>query len=173
MLWRLSRKEFESQKGDGNKRAMRAIVDSGEVPGILINSVERFTIGDIRKTDFGMVADVKYPDPAKLEINEELKAYAMSVITTLKELVKLNPLQSEVIKMFLSRSSFDDPGRLADFAANLTTASGAELQEVLETFDVPARIERVLVLLKKEVEISKLHVEINKQIQEKISGQQR
>ena len=97
----------------------------------------------------------------------------MAVITTLKELVKLNPLQSEAIKMFLSRSTFDDPGRLADFAANLTTASGAELQEVLETFDVRKRIDRVLVLLKREVEISKLHVEINKQIQEKISGQQR
>jgi len=35
MLWRLSRKQFESQKGDGNKLAMKAIVDSREVPGIL------------------------------------------------------------------------------------------------------------------------------------------
>ncbi|MBN2318962.1 MAG: endopeptidase La [Acidobacteria bacterium] len=154
-------------------KILKAFQGEGEAPGILINSVERFTVGDIKKAEFGMVADVKYPEPARLEINEELKAYAMAVITTLKDLVKLNPLQSEAIKMFLSRSTFDDPGRLADFAANLTTANGAELQEVLETFDVPARIERVLVLLKREVEISKLHVEINKQIQEKISGQQR
>ncbi len=35
MLWRLSRKQFESQKGSGNKRALKAIVKSGEVPGIL------------------------------------------------------------------------------------------------------------------------------------------
>ena len=35
MLWRLSRKQFESQKGDGNRLAMKAIVNSGEVPGIL------------------------------------------------------------------------------------------------------------------------------------------
>jgi len=35
MLWRLSRKQFESQRGEGNKLAMKAIVDSGEVPGIL------------------------------------------------------------------------------------------------------------------------------------------
>jgi len=35
MLWRLTRKEFESQKGEGNRRAMRAIVQSGKVPGIL------------------------------------------------------------------------------------------------------------------------------------------
>ncbi len=33
MLWRLTRKEFESQKGEGNRQAMQAIVDSGEIPG--------------------------------------------------------------------------------------------------------------------------------------------
>ena len=35
MLWRLSKKQFESQKGEGNRLAMKAVVDSGEVPGIL------------------------------------------------------------------------------------------------------------------------------------------
>ena len=35
MLWRLTRKAFEAQKGEGNKRAMKAMVDAGEVPGIL------------------------------------------------------------------------------------------------------------------------------------------
>ena len=35
MLWRLTRKQFESQKGEGNKQAMKTIVESGEVPGIL------------------------------------------------------------------------------------------------------------------------------------------
>ncbi|MEJ2110134.1 MAG: endopeptidase La [Acidobacteriota bacterium] len=154
-------------------KILKAFQGEGDSPGILINCIERFSIENIRKAEFGLAAKVKYPPPEKPVITEELKAYAMAVVTTLKELVKLNPLQSEAIKMFLSRSSFDDPGRLADFAANLTTASGEELQTILETFDVPARIERVLVLLKREVEISKLHSEINKQIQEKISGQQR
>jgi GNAT superfamily N-acetyltransferase len=35
MLWRLRRSEFERQKGEGNRKAMKAIVDSGEIPGIL------------------------------------------------------------------------------------------------------------------------------------------
>jgi GNAT superfamily N-acetyltransferase len=35
MLWRLTRKQFEIQKGEGNKLAMKAIVDSGKVPGLL------------------------------------------------------------------------------------------------------------------------------------------
>lgn len=35
MWWRLTRDEFERQKGEGNRRALQRIVDSGEVPGIL------------------------------------------------------------------------------------------------------------------------------------------
>ncbi len=35
MLWRLPWKQFELQKGEGNKRAMKSIIDSGEVSGIL------------------------------------------------------------------------------------------------------------------------------------------
>lgn len=35
MLWRLTRKQFEAQKGDGNKKAMKAIVKSGCTPGLL------------------------------------------------------------------------------------------------------------------------------------------
>ena len=37
MLWRLSQKEFESQKGDTNQLAMKTIVAAGEVPGILVH----------------------------------------------------------------------------------------------------------------------------------------
>ncbi len=35
MYWRLKRQDFEKKKGKGNKRAMKAIVDSGEIPGLL------------------------------------------------------------------------------------------------------------------------------------------
>jgi GNAT superfamily N-acetyltransferase len=35
MLWRLTRKEFENQKGAGNRRAMKAIIGADKVPGIL------------------------------------------------------------------------------------------------------------------------------------------
>jgi len=35
MWWRLKRSEFERQKGEGNRMAMKKIVNSGEIPGIL------------------------------------------------------------------------------------------------------------------------------------------
>ena len=35
MLWRLTRKEFEQQKGEANRQAMKTIVETGDIPGIL------------------------------------------------------------------------------------------------------------------------------------------
>jgi GNAT superfamily N-acetyltransferase len=35
MWWRIPRKEFEQQQGEGNRAAMQQIVESGEIPGIL------------------------------------------------------------------------------------------------------------------------------------------
>jgi GNAT superfamily N-acetyltransferase len=36
MLWRRRRSEFDASKGDGNRCALKALVDDGEVPGILL-----------------------------------------------------------------------------------------------------------------------------------------
>jgi len=38
MLWRLTRKEFEHQKGEANRQAMKTIVESGKIPGLLAYS---------------------------------------------------------------------------------------------------------------------------------------
>jgi len=139
----------------------------------LINCVERFTVDKVLVQSWGLSARVDYHVAAELSVNPELKAYSMAIITTLKELVQINPLYSEEIKFFLNRSSLEDPGRLADFAANLTSADGEALQKILEAFDVRRRIDQVLVLLKKELEVSRLQTRISQQIEEKVSGQQR
>ena len=67
---------------------------------------------------------------------EELRAYSLAVINTLKELIPLNPLYSEELKFFLNRFNTHDPSPLADFAASLTTATKDELQEILATAPV-------------------------------------
>jgi GNAT superfamily N-acetyltransferase len=35
MWWRLTRAEWDKQKGEGNRKALKALVDAGEVPGLL------------------------------------------------------------------------------------------------------------------------------------------
>ncbi len=38
MWWRLPRSQFNKQKGSGNKEALRELVDSGEIPGLIAYS---------------------------------------------------------------------------------------------------------------------------------------
>lgn len=140
---------------------------------MLVGVIERFEIDRYVQTKPYLVAEVRYrPDP-DIEVTEELKAYAVSIIHEIKELVQLNPVFKEELNMFLSRTNLNEPGRLADFAASMTTATATELQEVLEAFDIYTRIEKAVLLLKKEVSLSKVQAKINKQIEEKISKQQR
>ncbi len=140
---------------------------------VLVNSLERFSIDEVLEINEIIYTDVTYFLSTVYSDNPELRAYSMAIISTLKELVQINPLYSEEIKLFLGRASMDDPARLTDFAANLTNADGFELQEVLETFDIHRRIDKVLVLLKKELEVSRLQNKISQQIEEKVSAQQR
>jgi ATP-dependent Lon protease len=173
-------RHVEEEDGPGNLhrvgvagKILKIIHQDEDNVHFLLNCLERFIIEEVHLVDDCLSARVQYRFSPELSVNPELKAYSMAIIGTLKELVQINPLYSEEIKMFLNRSSMDDPGRLADFAANLTSADGQELQQILATIEVRKRIDRVLVLLKKELEVSRLQTRISKQIEEKISNQQR
>jgi ATP-dependent Lon protease len=119
------------------------------------------------------LARVEYLGDDDFENTEELRAYSMAVVNTLKELVHLNPLYSEQLKFFLARFNTNDPSPLADFAANLTTASKEELQDILDTAPVLERMKKVIVLIKKELEVAKLQSKIRTQVEEKMTEQQR
>lgn len=140
---------------------------------VVLNMEKRVSIEKILKNKY-LQAQVTYHDDTSLEhLSRELKAYSISIISTIKELLKLNPLFKEELQIFLGHSDFTEPGRLADFAVALTTASREELQEVLETFEIAKRIDRALLLLKKELDISKLQSTINQRIEATISKTQR
>ena len=116
---------------------------------------------------------VEYPnEPGKPE-SEEIRAYSVAIINTIKELLPLNPLYSEELKFFLNRYGPNEPSQLTDFAASLTTASKAELQDVLEALSLKKRMEKVLVLLKKELDVARIQSQIRERVDEKMSEQQR
>jgi ATP-dependent Lon protease len=140
---------------------------------IVVAALGRFKIEKVVAEQPFVRAEVRHIAEPDMDNNNELKAYAQSILSSLKELLNLNPLFKEELRLFLSHSSLNDPGRLADFAAALTTADGKELQHILETVSIRERIEKSLSLLTREVDISKLKVHINQQIEEKLSKQQR
>ena len=118
------------------------------------------------------LVEVDYPrTPA--DPSDEVKAYGMALINAIKELLPLNPLYSEELKNYLNRFSPNEPGPLTDFAAALTTAPGNDLQAVLDTVPVLKRMERVLPLLRREVEVARLQKEISAEVNSTIGKRQR
>jgi ATP-dependent Lon protease len=109
----------------------------------------------------------------EVTLTKEVKAYAISIISTIKELLKQNPLFKEELQIFLTHSDFTEPGKLADFAVALTTANREELQDILSTFDLQNRITKALVLLRKELDLSKLQHSISKKIESSLNKAQR
>lgn len=139
---------------------------------VILNMEQRMTIKKPMETKGHLYAKVQCHDE-KFKPSNELKAYSISIISTIKELLKLNPLFKEELQIFLGHSDFTEPGKLADFAVALTTAGREDLQDVLETFDIPVRVDKTLALLKKELDISKLQYSINQKIDATISKSQR
>jgi ATP-dependent Lon protease len=104
----------------------------------------------------------------------QIRAAAMAIVSSLKELVSHNPVFADEIRSVLANfNAADGPGRLADLAATLTTAGRDEIQEILACEAVLPRLEQVLVLLAKETQLSALKGKIAKQIEEKVSDHQR
>lgn len=148
-------------------------VTPGEPLQLVAQAQERFTVEKLIKEKPVFRALVSYHFDDVRQSSDELKAYSVAIIDCIKELVTLNPLFKEGLGLLLERINVSDPSALADFAASMTTSSGAELQVILETSSVRKRLESVLVLLKKEIEISKLKADISKRIEERLSKQQR
>lgn len=152
-------------------RILRIIPMENGGAQVILNMEKRFTIKEPVETK-SLKAKVTYHEDSTT-ISNELKAYSISIISTIKELLKLNPLFKEELQIFLSHSDFTEPGKLADFAVALTTAAREELQDVLETFDVQLRIDKALLLLKKELDISQLQYNINQKIESTVAKTQK
>ncbi len=139
---------------------------------VILNMEKRIKLVEKLQERKGLKARVTYLED-HVDNTKELKAYAISIISTIKELLKLNPLFKEELQIFLGHSDFTEPGKLADFAVALTTASREELQDVLETINVQGRIDKALLLLKKELDLSILQNSINQKIESTISKGQK
>jgi hypothetical protein len=112
-----------------------------------------------------MLGRVRHWDPPQLpgmsglgadkagERMDLVKALSNEVVGVIRDLVRMNPLFREQTQYFTSRVDMGNPYKLADFAAALTTASGPELQAVLEEQDAAERLRKALDLIVKEREV--------------------
>lgn len=105
------------------------------------------------------------------------RAVAGEIISVFKEIAQLNPLFRDQIANFsMSQSAgnvFEEPEKLADFAAAVSAGEVNELQEVLESMVLEERLQKALLVLKKELMNAQLQNKISKDVESKIQKRQR
>lgn len=105
------------------------------------------------------------------------RAVASEIISVFKEIAQLNPLFRDQIANFsMSQSAgnvFEEPEKLADFAAAVSTGEVDELQAVLESVVLEERLQKALLVLKKELMNAQLQSKIAKDVESKIQKRQR
>nr|WP_227500269.1 endopeptidase La [Marinobacter nanhaiticus] len=145
--------------------------ESGKIQ-FIAQGLQRFRIVQWLRRKPPYLVEVSYPQEPEEEA-DELKAYTLAIISAIKDLLRTNPLYGEEVKQYLSRFGPDDSSPLADFGASMTSAKGPELQDVLNTVPLLRRMEKVLLLMRKEQEVARLQAEINDEVNTKVQKHQR
>ncbi len=139
---------------------------------IFINTVKRFEVKKYLSMNPHVVAAVNYVDSeAHMDRDKELQAMVRTLYLEIKEVSEDNPFFTEEIK--LNIANLDGAEKVVDFVSSILNVDREVQQDVLETFDVKKRVEKVLDLLHREKELLKLQKRIQEQINEKVTKQQR
>lgn len=138
---------------------------------LLVNSLERFTIQSFLHSTTQMLARVQYQiEPTEVR-DKELIALMRSVLNQAKEMMAENPYFTEEMKLTLI--NVEEPGKIADFVSSVLNLKREEFQEILETFDVRRRLERVLQFLARELDLVKLQRKIQGKVNQGVEHNQR
>src|SRR5882724_4719129 len=137
---------------------------------VILQGVSRIKVGDYTQTEPFILAKVQSaPDPTTSDV--ELDALVMNLKDIAKRVIKLMPeLPKEAGALV---DSVTEPGQLADLITSNLDLQVEEKQAVLETFDLKARMRKVLQFLSRQHEVLKVREKINSQVQEEMGRNQR
>ncbi|CEJ87012.1 Putative Lon protease homolog, mitochondrial [[Torrubiella] hemipterigena] len=106
-----------------------------------------------------------------------IRAVTNEIVNVFKEVATMNNLFRDQISTFsMSQSTGNvtsEPAKLADFAAAVSSGEQTELQEVLSCMNIEERMQKALIVLKKELMNAQLQSKITKDVESKISKRQR
>lgn len=140
---------------------------------VLVHGVQRFRKSKQHSKEPVIHWTVDYLLTPDSDHDSEIKAFTLAIISSVKDLLKLNPMFQEQLKLLVSQFSLEKPGLVMDLIASMTTVDAYKLQDILETLDLLERAQKLLMVLKEEIEVARLQEKIKQQIEEKITRQQR
>jgi len=137
---------------------------------VLVEGVQRARVERIEDRRSLFVAEV-IPVPADSGPDNEVEAMRRAILAQFDQYVKLNKkIPPEILT---SLAGIDEAGRLADTIAAHLPLKLEQKQEVLEMFDVAARLEKLLSQLEAELDILQVEKRIRGRVKRQMEKSQR
>ncbi len=116
------------------------------------------------------VARVQYIDDAQRD-SVDIEGRARALKQRALEVLQLLPQVPE--EMVAALQGAEDPSRLADFIAGVADIPAEEKQGLLETFDLKARLDKLLAVVDRRIEVLKVSREIDERTRESVTDANR
>ncbi|GEN32995.1 endopeptidase La [Aneurinibacillus danicus] len=137
---------------------------------VLIEGVSRAKIEDYLQEDEYFEAQISYLDEDQ-ERSPEIEALMRTVLANFEQYINLS--KKIIPETFASVSDITEPGRLADIITSHLPLKIRDKQDILETIDVKARLEKLLGILNNEREVLELERKIGQRVKKQMEKTQK
>ena len=137
---------------------------------VVVQGVARIKVDRYLESDPYYVARVSHLEEDYIE-GITIEALSTNVKDVFRKVVELSPqVPSEIMGMI---TNLKNPGMLADFVVSSLNIPLEEKQQILEIIEIPARLNHVLEILNRELQVLELGQKIQSQVKEGIDKNQR
>lgn len=139
---------------------------------VLVEGIDRARIQEFERTDEWFEAAVtRQPDEEMDHPSAEMEALMRSVHSQFDQYVKLSKKVDQ--ETFNTASDVEHPGRFADVIASNLPIKVRDKQDILEAFDIRARLEKLLKILSDEREVLELERKIHQRVRKQMEKTQK
>lgn len=137
---------------------------------VLVEGISRAKILQYMENEETFLVRIEIKED-KEEANTEERALMRMLLNHFEQYIKLS--KKITAETFASVTDIENPGRLADIIASHLSLKIKEKQEILETFDVKERLEKMIQFINNEKEILNLEKKIGQRVKRSIERTQK
>ncbi|MGH8011277.1 MAG: endopeptidase La [Candidatus Binataceae bacterium] len=137
---------------------------------VLVQGLARIELGEFTQREPYFMANISRLGET-LEHDREIDALQANLASQFSKFVSLVPYLPDELQVMAMQVR--EPGRLTDLVASYIKIAVEELQDLLGTLDVRQRLEKLIVILGREIELLELGHKIQSQVQTELNKNQR
>jgi len=145
------------------------VMPTGRIRRVGVAPQEGLSVSPLFKLETVALPNQVVPSASDAKLSMEIRALHSEMVATMKELLKMPFVNKDQFEQVIRYYSLDDPLKLADLAAGMSSAPRQDLQEVLTCEDPTERLRKVLLILKKDLESTRLQSQFRTQIEDKFA----